>query len=128
MGIDLPPSPVTTSRTDAASSVTDVDRMSHTLETAPPPSVATTAPERPDRPERVQLPALGSAGGHLGSGPGPGYEPDEAERRRAARGEAQAQFLPFGGTGTDGEEGLAGPTEKFLAGSPGGTPRRRNST
>lgn len=60
--------------------------------------------------------------------PGPNYEPDEAERARAARGEAQAQHMALGGMDMTGIRRGDGPADKFLAGQPRKIPQRRNST
>lgn len=118
MGIDLPPSPTTAPNSDVASTITDTVLPSASERAQPPPLIIAAR----ERPRRKPLQERELVSGHADSGPGPDYEPDEAERGRATRGEAQAQVIAFDGTDT------AGPTEKFLAEGPGRKPRRRNST
>lgn len=87
-----------------------------TREPVVPPAVATAPPPRPPTPPRdpgtadrihepfrrgipPRKPVAGAPVGATyaspwpGSGPGPDYQPDEAERARAARGELQAQCM-----------------------------------
>lgn len=65
-------------------------------------------------PRRKPVPVRGT---HLRTGddaPGPDYVPDRAERTRAARGEAQAQWVSMDGLDIVRRPG--GPAEKFLGG------------
>lgn len=103
---------------------TEIEVISPTSSHGPPISPVVDT-ERP----RIK-PAMASGALQESSevAPGPDYQPDEAERERAARGEAQAQWMMMGETDTTHSRRGDRPAEKFLAEGPRKKPQRRNST